>query len=203
MTRSTIFEYRDLLSKTRCGLFTVHSKKPSPPILIGTDSTQPLSKSSPECGQSIGGKGRSNLEKTTLIPCLVPRSINRSRLAIVLCYFSRYPPARCCRSITRSILQVYGGLSLSDAVPASTDRPALSPLSRRSVAAQKPSYSHRLDAPTDSNFGALLLRVSHLPAQQSLLPHKRYDSSLSQWNQGPRAGSIKGMPSGDAIIVFG
>ena len=74
---------------------------------------------------------------------------------------------------------------------------------RRSVAAQKPSYSHRLDAPTDSNFGALLLRVSHLPAQQSLLPHKRYDSSLPQWNQGPRAGSIKGMPSGDAIIVFG
>jgi hypothetical protein len=129
MTRS-----RDLLSKTRCGLFTVHSKRPSPPILIATDGTQPLSKSLPECRQSIGGKGRSNLEKTTLIPCLVPRSINRSRLAIVLCYFSRYPPARCCRFITRSILQVYGGLSLSDTVPASTDRPALSPLSRRSEA---------------------------------------------------------------------
>src|SRR5947209_2671602 len=101
MTRSTIFEYRDLLSKTRCGLFTVHSKRPSPPIPIATDSTQPLSKSLPECWQSIGGKGRSNLEKTTLIPCLEPRSINRSRLAIVLCSFSRY-----------KVLQIYHTLDL-------------------------------------------------------------------------------------------
>src|SRR5256714_9563588 len=50
-----------------------------PYTLASPDGTAVLmgSASSPECGQSIGGKGTSNLEKTTSIPCLVPRSIKQ------------------------------------------------------------------------------------------------------------------------------
>jgi hypothetical protein len=56
----------------------VYLKRLSTLIPIATDSIKPLLKSLPEYGQSIGGKGRSNLEKTTSILYLMPRSINRS-----------------------------------------------------------------------------------------------------------------------------
>jgi hypothetical protein len=78
MIRSVIFEYRDLLSKTRYGLFIIHLKKLCTLIPIATDNIKPLLKSLLECGQFIGGKRRSNLKKITLILCLVPRSINKS-----------------------------------------------------------------------------------------------------------------------------